>query len=273
MVMTIYHNPDCGTSRNTLALIRHYGIDPLVVEYVKTPPTRDALAGILAKAGLTPRDAVRKKGTPYADLGLDNVDGDALLDAMVAHPILINRPLVVTDDAAALCRPSDVVLDLLTAMPGTDAFKEDGASFLRDAKIAADDPGLIAALKDEQLPVDDLGEPNRTFYVYRSLAGAVLGYGGYELYGPDVFLRSVVVVPQARGKKTGRNLVPLLLYRAYGEGARTAWLLTMSAADFFEKMKFRRRSRDEAPAVILATRQAKALCPASAVLLSKAIGF
>jgi arsenate reductase len=273
MAVTIYHNPDCGTSRNTLKLIRHFGIDPQVIEYVKTPPSREVLAAVLAKAGLTPRDVVRKKGTPYADLGLASAGDDALLDAMIAHPILINRPLVVTDEGAALCRPSDIVLDLLPVMTGTDAFKEEGVSFLRDVPIPPSHPGLIAALKDEALPTDDLGEPNRTFYVYRSLAGAVLGYGGYELYGADVFLRSVVVTPDGRGKRIGRNLVPLLLYRAYRQGARTAWLLTNTAADFFEKIKFQRRPRSEAPEAILATRQAKSLCPSSAVLLSKTISF
>lgn len=270
-MITIYHNPDCGTSRNTLKLIRHFGIDPTVIEYVKAPPSRDELVAILAKAGLSPRDVVRKKGTPYAELGLDGVDDAALLDAMIAHPILINRPLVVTDEGAALCRPSDVVLDVLPVMTANDAFKEEGVSFLKDARIAADDAGLIAALKGADLPVDDLGDANRTFYVYRSLAGAVLGYGGYERYGTDVFLRSVVVME--RGKGIGRNLIPLLLYRAYREGARTAWLLTTSAADFFDKLKFLRRDRAEAPAAILATRQAQSLCPASAVLFSKKISF
>jgi arsenate reductase len=270
-VITIYHNPDCGTSRNTLKLIRHFGIDPTVIEYVKTPPSRGELVAILAKAGLSPRDVVRKKGTPYAELGLEDAGDDALLDAMIAHPILINRPLVVSDDGAVLSRPSDVVLDLLPAMTANDAFKDEGVSFLKDAWIAADDAGLIAALKGEDLPVDDLGEANRTFYVYRSLSGAVLGYGGYELYGTDVFLRSVVVTERGRG--IGRNLIPLLLYRAYRKGARTAWLLTTSAADFFDKIKFQRRDRAEAPAAILATRQAQSLCPASAVLFSKKIGF
>jgi len=271
--IAIYHNLDCGTSRNALAAIRRFGLAPRIVEYVKAPPTRDELSTLLIKAGLSPRDAVRKKETPYAELGLEGADDDALLDAMIAHPILINRPLVVTDDAAALCRPSDVVLDLLPMVPGADAFKEDGAPFLRDAPISADDPGLMAALRGEHLPADDLGEPNRMFYVYRSLAGAVLGYGGYELYGSDVFLRSVVVASPVRGRKIGRNLVPLLLYRAYRQGARTAWLFTVSAAAFFERITFVRRERNEAPAVILETRQARSLCPAGAVLLTKPISF
>jgi arsenate reductase len=270
---TIYHNPDCGTSRNTLALIRHFGVLPQVIEYLKTPPARAELAAILAKAGLTPQQAARKKGTPYAELGLDKASDEAVLDAMMAHPILINRPLVVTDLGAALCRPSDVVLDLLPVMPGTDAFKEEGVSFLRDSEIDANDAGFVAALTREALAVDDLREPGRRFFVYRSLAGAVLGYAGYERYGPDMFLRSVVVEPAGRGKGIGRNLVPLTCYRAWREGAATAWLLTSTAADFFEKIKFKRRAREEAPQAILETRQAQALCPASATLMSKKLEF
>lgn len=108
MSIVIYHNPDCGTSRNTLALIRHFGLAPQVVEYLKTPPTRSELADLIARAGLTIRAVLRKKGAPYAELGLNDPtlsDGD-LLDAMMAHPILINRPLVVTPKGVALCRPS-----------------------------------------------------------------------------------------------------------------------------------------------------------------------
>ena len=271
--VTIYHNPQCGTSRNTLALIRHFGIDPDVVEYLTTPPTRETLADLIARAGLTARDVVRKKGTPYAELGLATADDDALLDAMIRHPTLINRPFVTSDLVVALCRPSDFVLDVLPFQPGTDAFKEEGAHFLRDAPIAGDDPALVAALKAADLPTDDLGEPNRRFFVYRSLAGTVIGFGGFERYGADALLRSIVVLPEGRGKGTGRNLVALLAYRALREGAQTAWLLTTTAAEFFDHLKFKRRARDEAPATILATRQAKSLCPASAVLMAKHLGF
>jgi arsenate reductase (glutaredoxin) len=271
--VTIYHNPDCGTSRNTLALIRHFGIDPAVIEYVANPPSRRELGALIDRAGLTARDIVRKKGTPYAELGLDGADDDALLNAMMTHPILINRPIVATDLGVALCRPSDVVLDVLPYQPGNDAFKEDGAPFLRDTPVAADDAALIGALKTNDLPVEDLGEPNRHFFVYHTLAGAVVGYGGFERYGTDVLLRSIVVAPDARAKKIGRNLVALLAYRAFRDGARTAWLLTLSAAGFFDKIGYQRRAREEAPAAILETRQAKSLCPASAVLMSKKLGF
>lgn len=126
--VTIYHNPDCGTSRNVLGLIRNAGIEPQVIEYLKTPPTRDELAGLIRRAGLSVRDALRRKGTPHDALGLGDpsLTDDRLLDAMVAHPVLINRPLVVTDQGVKLCRPSEAVLDLL-APPQRGAFaKEDG---------------------------------------------------------------------------------------------------------------------------------------------------
>ena len=128
MSVTIYHNPDCGTSRNTLAMIRNAGIEPEIIEYLKTPPARDVLLQLIEQAGLTPRSLLREKGTPYAELGLGNPEltDDQLVDAMMAHPILINRPLVVTPLGVRLCRPSEAVLDLLPE-PQRGAFaKEDG---------------------------------------------------------------------------------------------------------------------------------------------------
>lgn len=275
MNVVIYHNPDCGTSRNTLALIRHYGFAPQVVEYLKTPPTRLELADLIARAGLTVRSALRKKGTPYAELGLDDPglsDGD-LLDAMTARPILINRPLVVTPKGVALCRPSDVAADLLPDTPLPNLLKEEGVPFLKDRLVAANDAGLADALTAEGLPVDDLAEAGRTFYTFSTLDGATVGYGGLELLGEHVLLRSVAVLPTFRGKGLGCNIVPVLLCRAYHAGARTAWLLTDTAAPFFEKIGFKVVDRQAAPAAVLATRQATSLCPASAPLLSRSIGF
>ncbi len=131
----VYHNPECGTSRNTLGLIRNADIEPHVVEYLKTPPTRELLIQLIARAGITPRELLREKGTPYAELGLGDtsLSDDALLDAMMAHPILINRPLVVSPLGVKLCRPSEAVLDLLpTAQQGAFA-KEDGQLVVDDA--------------------------------------------------------------------------------------------------------------------------------------------
>lgn len=124
----IYHNPDCGTSRNTLALIRHVGIEPEVIEYLKHPPSRETLAGLIENAGLSVRDAIRQKGTPYAELGLADaaLSDDQLLDAMLAHPILINRPFVVTAMGTRLCRPSELALDILPPPPEAEFIKEDG---------------------------------------------------------------------------------------------------------------------------------------------------
>lgn len=124
----IYHNPVCGTSRNTLAMIRAAGIEPHVVEYVKTPPSREKLVELIDRAGLTPRELLRAKGDLYAELGLadDSLSDEALIDAMVAHPLLINRPLVVSPRGVRLCRPSEQVLDLLPAGERAAFTKEDG---------------------------------------------------------------------------------------------------------------------------------------------------
>ncbi|KQT64256.1 MULTISPECIES: arsenate reductase (glutaredoxin) [unclassified Aureimonas] len=127
MTVTIYHNPACGTSRNTLEMIRRSGEEPVVVEYLKTPPSREVLIELLDVMGLKPRDILRRKGTPYAELGLDDpkLSDEELLDAMMAHPILIERPIVVTEKGVALCRPSEKVLPLLDT-PVATFTKEDG---------------------------------------------------------------------------------------------------------------------------------------------------
>ncbi|AGK59580.1 arsenate reductase [Hyphomicrobium denitrificans 1NES1] len=115
MTITIYHNPACGTSRNTLAMIREHGEEPRVIEYLKTPPTRKELVELIKAMGITPRDLLRQKGTPYEDLGLADLslDDKTIIDAMMAHPILINRPIVVTPLGTRLCRPSETVLEIL----------------------------------------------------------------------------------------------------------------------------------------------------------------
>ena len=127
MDVVIYHNPDCGTSRNTLALIRNAGIEPHVIEYLKTPPNRTLVRQLAERAGVTVRDLLREKGTPYAELGLADMalTDDRLLDAIEAHPILLNRPIVVSPKGVALCRPSEAVIDLLPVQQG-EFVKEDG---------------------------------------------------------------------------------------------------------------------------------------------------
>ncbi|WP_426239823.1 arsenate reductase (glutaredoxin) [Pararhizobium sp. DWP1-1-3] len=132
MTVTIYHNPDCGTSRNTLAMIRNAGIEPSVIDYLQNPPGRDQLKTMIAAAGLSVRAAIREKGTPYDALGLADpaLSDDQLLDAMLAHPILINRPFVITPIGTRLCRPSEVVLDILPDTHQGAFAKEDGEQVL-----------------------------------------------------------------------------------------------------------------------------------------------
>lgn len=137
MTVTIYHNPACGTSRNTLAMIHQSGEVPHVIEYLKTPPAREELVKLIDAIGITPRELLREKDTPYSELGLGDpsLSDDALIDAMMAHPILINRPIVVTEKGADLCRPSEKVLSLL-ANPVSSYVKEDGEVVtLQDLKL------------------------------------------------------------------------------------------------------------------------------------------
>ncbi|MGO8042838.1 arsenate reductase (glutaredoxin) [Rhizobium johnstonii] len=130
--VTIYHNPECGTSRNTLAMIQNAGIEPNVIEYLKNPPSREQLIKVIADAGLSVREAMREKGTPYAELGLDNPDltDEQLLDAMLKNPILINRPFVITPLGTRLSRPSELVLEILPETHQGAFTKEDGEQVL-----------------------------------------------------------------------------------------------------------------------------------------------
>ncbi|MGV1758010.1 arsenate reductase (glutaredoxin) [Rhizobium sp. A22-96] len=132
MNVTIYHNPACGTSRNTLEMIRNAGIEPLVIEYLKTPPSREQLTKLISDAGLTVRQTIREKGTPYAELGLDDptLTDEQLIDAMLKDPILINRPFVVSPLGTRLSRPSELVLDILPDTHKGEFIKEDGEKVL-----------------------------------------------------------------------------------------------------------------------------------------------
>ena len=136
MTITIYHNPDCGTSRNTLAMIRQSGEEPEVIEYLKTPPSREKLVELIAAMGMTPRDLLREKGTPYAelDLGDPKWSDDEIIDFMLAHPILINRPIVVTPLGVVLARPSEAVLDILPNPDIGPFTKEDGEVVIAEGK-------------------------------------------------------------------------------------------------------------------------------------------
>jgi arsenate reductase len=136
MAITIYHNPACGTSRNTLAMIRRSGEEPEIIEYLKTPPSRDRLVELIRDMGITPRALLRRKGTPYEELGLDDPQwsDDEIIDAMLAHPLLINRPIVVTPKGTRLCRPSETVLDILPN-PDIGPFTKD------DGEVVIDENG------------------------------------------------------------------------------------------------------------------------------------
>ena len=137
MKIQIYHNPKCGTSRNTLAMIEASGETPEIIEYLQTPPTRERLVELITEMGIPPRALLRQKGTPYNELNLDDASltDEQLIDAMMTHPILINRPIVVTDKGVRLCRPSELVLDLL-AEPVKEFTKEDGEVVRHDGKEA-----------------------------------------------------------------------------------------------------------------------------------------
>ena len=128
MTVTLYHNPACGTSRNTLALIRAAGVEPEVISYLETPPSRATIVSLIERMGIAPSDLLRRKGTPLAELGLDDpaLSDDQLIDAMIAHPILINRPIVVAPGGVKLCRPSEEVLSILDRPLTGDFVKEDG---------------------------------------------------------------------------------------------------------------------------------------------------
>ena len=143
MDIIIYHNPACGTSRNTLGLIRNAGIEPHVIAYLDSPPTRAKQAELIERMRISPRTLLRRKGTPYEELGLDNpqLTDDELIDLMIAHPILINRPIVVTDKGVRLCRPSEEVLDILPAPQRGEFRKEDGERVVDETGRRVQDAG------------------------------------------------------------------------------------------------------------------------------------
>jgi arsenate reductase len=274
MTVTIYHNPACGTSRNVLALIRNADIEPTVIEYLKDPPTRRELLSLVRRMGLPLQAILRRKGTPFDELGLGDpgVGEAALLAAVERHPILINRPIVVTALGVRLCRPSDVVLTLLDRPQQTDFFKEDGepvlaAHGLGDGALEE----LVAALSGASLPVEDLALPGRQFYRFTTALGETVGFGGVEGLGPDRLIRSFVVLPGRRGKGYGRAMAQMLERLAEEDGARNLHLLTTGAAAFFEKAGYEKRDRSEVPAAIAASEEFVTLCPGTAAYMVKPV--
>lgn len=271
--ITIYHNPACGTSRNVLALLRAAGYEPQVIEYLKAPPDPATLTHLLSRMGLPARDLLRLRGTPNAQSGAHfaSMDDEAIISAMVTQPILINRPIVVAPAGVHLCRPSDLVIELLPERPVRELRKEDGSPVLVDVPVRGDDEGLRATLVQAGLPIADLAQAGRRMFAYDDLAGNRLGYGGLEIHGREALLRSIVVAPAARDRGVGTSVLALLLRRAFDVGARRAWLLTTTAAAYFERKGFESVERETAPAAILSSREAMELCPSSAMIFTRPI--
>ncbi len=274
MTVTIYHNPACGTSRNVLALIRNAGIEPDVIEYLKTPPTRATLLGLVVRMKVPLRAILRRKGTPFDELGLGNpqIGDDALLDAVERHPILINRPIVVTPLGVGLCRPSETVLDLLDRPQRSEFVKEDSEPVVVAQRL--DDRALEplkAALTSAGLPSADIGLPGQCFYRFTTTLDETVGFGGIEGNGPDRLVRSVVVLPERRGHRFGKAIVQSLERLAGEDGAKRLHLLTTNAAPFFETTGYAAADRDTAPVVIAGSAEFTALCPASARYMVKSV--
>jgi arsenate reductase len=269
---TIYHNPACGTSRNTLAMIRNAGIEPIVVEYLKTPPSRDELLSLVTRMGVPLRAALRRKGTPFDDLKLGDpaLPDSALLDAIERNPILINRPIVVTARGVKLCRPSEVVLDLLDAPQASAFVKEDGEPVVRASPFEAHDmTELTALLTASALPTADLTLRGRQFYRFTDTLGEMVAVGGSEGRGPDRLVRSLAVLPPARGKGFGKAVAATLEHLAGNDGAKRLHLLTTTAAPFFERLGYVAADRSTAPPEISRSAEFVGLCPASAHYLIK----
>jgi arsenate reductase len=272
MTVTIYHNPACGTSRNALAIIRNAGIEPQIIEYLKTPPSRDALLSLAARIGAPLRDILRRKGTPFDELGLDNpaLTDAELLDAVERHPILINRPIVVTPLGVKLCRPSEAVLDLLEQPQRTAFTKEDGEPVVRASPWAAEKMTELASwLSAAGLPTADLALPCRQFYRFTTTLGEMVAVGGLEGRGADRLMRSIAVTPAARGRGFGKAAAVTLERLAGENGAKRLHLLTTTAAPFFERLGYVAADRSAAPAEIGASAEFSGLCPSTACYMTK----
>lgn len=243
----IFHNPQCSLSRDTLAIIRHASIEPDVI--VSWKSLRDYIGA--------PQFAARL---------------EISVSGLHRHPFLANWPVVFSPTESKLCRPSDIVLDILPNVPLSDFNKECGVPFLRDGLIAGRTREFIAALQASRLVTDDVEEAGRTFFQYQTLGRTTVGFGGYELYEQDVLVRSLLIDSKRRARGIGGSALALLLRRAWDDGARRAWLFSETAANFFEtKAGFKPIARSVAPDVIRDSRQATSLCPASATLMTRVI--
>ena len=274
MTVTIYHNPACGTSRNVLALIRNAGIEPKVIEYLKHPPTRTELLDLVSQMDVPLRTIMRRKATPFDELGLGDpsLGDNALLDAIDKHPILINRPIVVTPLGVRLCRPSETVLDLLDRPQRSEFFKEDGEPVIVGQRLDGKALELLkSALTSAGLPSADIGLPGQCLYRFTTTLDETVGFGGIEGDGADRLLRSLVVLPDKRGRHYGKAIANSLERLAGEDGAERLHLLTTDAASFFETTGYASSERDTAPATIARTAEFTTLCPASARYMVKSV--
>ncbi|MBS7540018.1 arsenic resistance N-acetyltransferase ArsN2 [Ancylobacter lacus] len=289
MDLIVYHAADDAESRAALALIRHAGLEPHVIAPARSPPApvlldelarraRRPLATLLRAAETRGAgEGLATKGLATKGLATEGLATEGLATAgrpAGAAPAEepgagLRTPLVVSPLGVKLCRPAERVLDLLPVVPATDLDREDGAPFLREEQVAATEPRLAKALREAGLPTQDLRASPGRFFAFRTLGGRLVGYGGYEAFGPEALLRSVLVRPEFRGRGAGRAMVRLLTGRAGEDGAERAWLLTQDAAGFFERLGFAPVAREAAPAAIRQTPQAASLCPASARLLGR----
>jgi arsenate reductase len=272
MTLTIYHNPDCATSRNALAMIRNSGVEPHVIEYLKTPPSRDEVSSLAARMAAPLRNLLRRKGTPFEALGLGDpaLTDDDLLDAVERHPILINRPIVVTPLGVRLCRPSEVVLDLLQDPQRTAFVKEDGEPVVIAAPLGPDElDELEALLSAAGLPASDIRLPDRQFYRFTTTLGETVAVGGLEGQGGDRLLRSLAVVADRRGRGFGKAVALTLERLAGNQATQRLHLLTTDAAEFFARLGYVAAERALAPEAVRRSAEFVELCPGTARYLIK----
>jgi arsenate reductase len=245
MNVEIYHNPSCSMSRNALRLIRETGVEPRIIEYLETPPDRAELMQLLEAARISVPEILRSKESHFADLGLgDNpLPDSALLDALDAHPILMQRPIVVTALGVNVCRPPELVLALLQNAPRPGTKREDGSDFLIDEEIPFS-AELIAELTSADASASELTEACTTLRV-RTLDGAEIGHAGFQIRGKAAELIAFTVLPAARRAHAGTNMMRLVLRRAYDLGAREMTVTTDRAVEFLAAVGFKPRGTSQ----------------------------
>lgn len=250
-MFSILYNPNCETCRNVLAFLRHCGEEPEIIEYLRTPLSPAELKKRIAESGLSPELVLRKKGTPYTAMGLNHPDlqDETRITAMLTHPILLNRPLVSHDGITRLCRPADLILDLVPESPDGDFIKADGRPLMRDIRIPATDEGLIPAFNCYGLKDPQVYPELCRFREFRTLAGRICGYTAMGVYGTDALIAALVVAPPMRKYHPERSMMRILMSRALMAGARTGWLVCHGVREEAAQLGFTRPT--EVPSIIL----------------------